>query len=162
MANDTLWRAFCRIGGLQDIVDDPRFRTNADRVTHRAETVARVREVLKARPRDEWIALLGDAGIPCSPLHTLGELSAHPHTVASGMVRTIDDPRYGPLRTVSQPLRFDGERTAIRRSPPAHGADGRAVLADAGFSADQIAALAAAGAVRLPTTTPDRPEESPT
>ena len=109
-----------------------------------------VRQALLRRTRDEWLALLSAAGIPCSPLHTLGELSAHPHTAASEMIRSQEDARLGTLRSVSQPLRFDGQRTALRRPPPAHGADGQAVLLAAGFSAEEIAALAAAGAVRLP------------
>ena len=104
----------------------------------------------RAPCRDEWVALLGEAGIPCSPLHTLGELSEHPHTRASGMVYSVDAGRYGSLRTVAQPLRFDGQRTAWRKAPPSHGADGQDVLLEAGFSAEQIAELAAAGAIRLP------------
>ena len=150
MANDGLWRRFCALAGLDDWVDRPGFATNAERVAQRAETVALVRTVLARKPRDEWLALLDEAGIPSSPLHTLGELSAHPHTQASGMVQQLHDERLGPWRTVSQPLRFNGQRTATRRAPPACGADGEAVLAQAGFDAEARQALAAAGAVRLP------------
>ena len=149
VANDGLWHSFCKVAGLGDSVDDRRFRSNADRVAHREETVALVRQALSRRTRDEWLALLSAAGIPCSPLHTLGELSAHPHTAASEMIRSQEDARLGALRSVSQPLRLDGQRTALRLPPPAHGADGQAVLLAAGFSADEIASLAAAGAVRL-------------
>ena len=154
VANDPLWRRFCALAQLDAIVDDPRFRSNADRVDHRGETVALVQQVLRTRSRDDWIAALTDAGIPCSPLHTLGELSAHPHTAASGMVREHDDPQWGALRTVAQPLRFDGERAAMRRAPPAHGADGAEVLRGAGFSEAEIAQLSASGAVRV---APDAP-----
>ncbi|MHB1375655.1 MAG: CaiB/BaiF CoA transferase family protein, partial [Thauera sp.] len=149
VANDALWRSFCAIVGLEDVVDDPRFRTNAARVEHRDETVAMVRKVLATRTRDEWLAALGAAGIPCSPLHSLGELSAHPHTHASQMVVSYDHPQLGELKTVSQPLRFDGERTAMRRPPPMHGQHGRDVLQEAGYGSDEIAALAASGAVKL-------------
>jgi crotonobetainyl-CoA:carnitine CoA-transferase CaiB-like acyl-CoA transferase len=157
VANDNLWRAFCRVADLGEAVDDPRFRTNADRVAHREETVALVRKALSFRSRDEWLSLLTEAGIPCSPLHTLGELSEHPHTVASGMVRSHEGAADGALRTVSQPLRFDGERTALRRPPPAHGADGREVLLSAGYSPEQIEALAMLGAVQLPKHTHELP-----
>jgi len=152
VANDALWRRFCAIAGLDAIVDDPRFRTNADRVTHREQTVELVRKTLAERTRDDWLHALADAGIPSSPLHTLGELSEHPHSTASGMLRTHDDPRWGALRSVAQPLRFDSQRTAMRRAPPSHGGDGDAVLHDAGFSASEIAALAASGAVQLKPT----------
>ena len=152
VANDGLWRSFCKIAELGGVVDHPRFRTNADRVAHRGETVALVRAVLAKKTRDEWIALLSAAGIPCSPLHSLGELSAHEHTAASGMVRHHEDAQYGALRTVAQPLRFDGERPGLRSMPPAHGADGASVLRAAGYSEAEISALAAAGVVKLPSS----------
>jgi len=149
VANDGLWRRFCALAGLQDWADRPGFASNAERVQNRAETVALVRAVLARRPRDEWLPLLAEAGIPSSPLHTLGELSAHPHTQASGMVQQLHDDQLGAWRTVSQPLRFDGARALTRTAPPRCGADGNQVLADAGFSADEVAALVAAGAVGL-------------
>lgn len=150
VANDGLWRSFCQVAGLDDIADEARFATNAARVAHRDETVARVRVALAGRGRDDWLARLAAAGIPCSPLHSLGELAAHPHTAASGMLQTHADARLGRLHTVAQPLRFDGQRTALRRLPPAHGADGREVLLAAGYSAEEIDALAASGSVQLP------------
>lgn len=151
VANDTLWRSFCAVAGLQSMVDDPRFRTNSDRVAHREQTVAIVRRALSTQGRDAWLTALNAAGIPCSPLHTLGELSRHPHTAASEMIREHTDAHYGALRSVSQPLRFDGERTAVRSLPPALGADGRTVLRAAGYSDDQIDQLAQSGALSLPT-----------
>lgn len=87
------------------------------------------------------------AGIPCSPLHTLGELAAHPHSQASWMIRSLHDPAIGDWQTVSQPLRFDGQRATPHRPPPSHGADARAVLAAAGMTDEEIAALIAAGVV---------------
>jgi crotonobetainyl-CoA:carnitine CoA-transferase CaiB-like acyl-CoA transferase len=149
VANDSLWRSFCAIVGLESVVDDPRFKLNADRVAHRAETVAMVRKVMATRTRDEWIKLLGDAGIPCSPLHSLGELSAHAHTAASEMVVHYDHPHLGELKTVSQPVRFDGERPALRSPPPTHGQHGLGVLQEAGYDAREIEALSASGAVKL-------------
>jgi crotonobetainyl-CoA:carnitine CoA-transferase CaiB-like acyl-CoA transferase len=149
VANDTLWRAFCKVAGLMDIVDDPKFSNNAARVAHRDETVAMVRKVMATRTRAAWLNDLGAVGIPCSPLHTLGELSAHPHTAASGMVYEYEHPQYGTTRAVAQPLRFGGERTAMRHAPPAHGAHGREVLLEAGFSEAEIDSMAKVGAVDL-------------
>lgn len=148
VANDGLWRRFCALAGLEAFVDRPEFRTNADRVRHREATVALVKAKLRERPRDAWIAALTEAGIPCSPLHTLGELAAHPHSAASEMIRTLQDPALGDWQTVSQPLRFDGERPVPQRPPPRHGEDGPAVLRRTGFSEAEIEALLAAGTVK--------------
>ncbi|MDB5731340.1 MAG: hypothetical protein JWQ03_1235 [Variovorax sp.] len=152
VANDGLWRLFCDAAGLQDKVDDPRFATNAARVANREETVAMVRGVLVTRGRNEWMEALGKVGIPCSPLHTLGELSAHPHTAASGMVYEYPNERLGPTRAVAQPLRFGGERTSLRRPPPALGEHGREVLRGAGYDDTQIDAMLSTGVIALPSS----------
>jgi crotonobetainyl-CoA:carnitine CoA-transferase CaiB-like acyl-CoA transferase len=141
VANDTLWVRFCKLAGLMDVVDDPRFRTNADRVRHREETEALVATVLRTRTRDAWLPALDEAGIPASPQHTLGELAQHPHTLASGMRFDYQHPQLGAMSGVAQPLRFDGERMPLRRPPPMHGEHTAQVLQEAGFTEAEIAAL---------------------
>lgn len=141
VANDTLWRKFCQLAGLMDVVDDARFRTNADRVRHRAETVALVAARMSTRTRDEWLPSLDAAGIPSAPLHSLGELSEHPHTRESGMKFEYDHPQLGRLQGIAQPLRFNGERTALRRPPPLHGQHSRDILHELGYSDEAIEQL---------------------
>lgn len=144
VANDSLWRRFCDLAGLQEVADDMRFRTNADRVKHREETVRVVAEVLRTRPRDAWLLALDQAGIPSSPLHTLGELSEHPHTQASGMRFDYTHPVLGPLHGIAQPLRIDGERMPLRRPPPLHGEHTEEVLRELGYADAEIAAVCGA------------------
>lgn len=145
VANDALWRAFCDVAGLGPLAQDPRFATNAARVLHRDETVARVQAALKAHPREHWIDALSEAGIPCSPIHTLGELSAHPHTEASGMVLELAHPALGALRSVAQPVRFDGQRPTPHRPVPLKGEHTREILLEAGVTADEVERLLSDG-----------------
>ncbi|VTU32067.1 CaiB/BaiF CoA transferase family protein [Variovorax sp. PBL-E5] len=148
VANDALWQRFCALAGLESVRDDPRFATNATRVEHRAQTLSLVSAAMRTRGRADWLQTLDAAGIPCSPLHTLGELSAHPHTRASGMVFEYEHPALGTLATVAQPLRFDGERTEVRRAAPMHGEHTREVLAELGYSEAEIVRLASKGEAR--------------
>ena len=137
VANDALWQSFCKVAGVPEIANLPHFRTGADRVKHRAECVAVVQEVLKERPREQWLRELEAAGIPCSPVHTLGELSAHPHTRASGMVFDYD----ATLKGVAPAVRVDGERPGNRTPPPALGAQSQEALRVAGYSQHEIDAM---------------------
>src|SRR5207344_2824695 len=86
VANDALWRKFCEIASLTAIADDPRFRTNADRVANRAATVGLVQSVMITRTSEEWVRLLGAAGIPASPINSFADATEHPHTQDSGLV----------------------------------------------------------------------------
>jgi crotonobetainyl-CoA:carnitine CoA-transferase CaiB-like acyl-CoA transferase len=144
VANDVLWRRFCAIAELEAFVNDPLFATNALRVANRVATVAMVSKTLKKKSRDFWLKALDQEGIPSSPLHTLAELSEHPHTTESGMRFEYEHPELGTVRSIAQPLRLDGERTSFRRHAPALGEHNQSILEELGFSETQIRALQSA------------------
>lgn len=133
VANDSLWRAFADLAGHPQWADDPRYATGAARVAHRAEVVAMVAAILLQKPRAEWLALLEARGIPTSPVNNLGQLTAHPHTAASGMVLSA-----GEFKTVASPFRAHGQRLPIYATPPALGEQGPAILGEFGFSPSEI------------------------
>ncbi len=142
IANDGFWQAFCDLVGRPELAADPRFATNAARVTERAALLPIVAEILAGRTRAQWLAELDARNIPCSPVQNLGELSAHPHTEASGMV--LHD---GAFRTVATPLRANGERPALRSRPPMLGEHSRTVLGELGYEEHKIDELIATGIV---------------
>lgn len=138
VANDALWKTFCELAGVPALIADPRFATTADRVNNRAETVAVVANVMRQKPRDEWLRLLEARGIPCSPVHTLGELDRHPQTVASDMILHYRDRDGHELKSVATPLRINGERLGLRTAPPRLGDDTVAILRELGHSDDKV------------------------
>ena len=138
VANDSFWQAFCQLSDEPELGADARFTTNGDRVANRAVLIPIVAAIVARRTRAEWLADLAASNIPSSPVHTLGELSEHPHTEGSGMI--LHD---GAFRTVATPLRADGERPALQRRPPALGEHTSSVLAKLGYGVDRIEALIA-------------------
>ncbi len=150
IANDGFWRSFCAMINDPALAEDPSFATNSARVANRAVLVPLVAEILKRRTRAEWMDDLTTRGIPSSPVHTLGELSAHAHTEQSGMIL-----RDGEYRTVASPLRANGARLSLRSRPPALGEHSRAVLADLGLDSNKIDALIANGVVGTSNLTND-------
>jgi len=159
VANDALWRRFCTLASLEGIVDDPRFRTNADRVTNRAATVGMVQAVMVSRTCDEWVRVLGEAGIPAAPISSFADVTEHPHTKASGIIIEYEHTTHGRLKTVGQPILFDGERNQPSSPPPMHGEHTTAILAGLGYSDADIGRLRDEKAifVHAPAPAPGQP-----
>ncbi len=111
--SDGLWE---RLRAALELPDDERFRTNPDRVRHRAELAAFLAERLRTRTSDEWEAELTAAGVPVSPLRDVGEAVEHEQTRALGILQQL-----GGGTTVSPPLSVDGERLRHRTPPPTLG-----------------------------------------
>lgn len=147
VANDNLWRKFCGVVGLAHIVDDPRFRTNADRVRNRAETLGRVQAALMTRPAVAWNEALAAAGVPCSPINSLAQLLRHPHSDASGIIVKYDHAQAGPLKSVGHPVRINGQARTAGRAPPALGQHTDEVLSELGMSPERIDVLRDAGVI---------------
>jgi formyl-CoA transferase len=141
VANDNLWRKFCGVAGLNAIVDDPKFRTNADRVKHRTETLRHVQAVVAAKTVEQWNAVLNEVGIPCSPINTIAQLLDHPHTKADKLIMQYDHPAVGRLHCIGNPVTFVGEERAPGLPPPTLGQHTDDVLTELGLSAGSIAEL---------------------
>lgn len=147
VANDGLWRAFCDVAGVPELAHDERFLTGADRVAHRKECEAVVADLMRRHTRAEWMERLNARGIPCSPVHSLGELSAHPHTAASDMLMHYTNAAGRGMKGVATPLRLDGDRLSLRSPPPALGQDSGDVLHELGYDDAQIAGLRDQGVI---------------
>lgn len=102
----------------------------------------RLREIMRAKTRDEWCALMEHTDVCFAPVLTMSEAAAHPHNVARGtFVEVAGAPQPAPAPRFSR-------TPALVDSPPAHpGQHSRSILADWGFAADRIEALIANGAV---------------
>ena len=103
----------------------------------------RVAEVFRSRTRAQWCELLEDTDVCFAPVLSLEEASSHPHNVARGTFVEVD----GIVQPAPAP-RFSRTPGAIQRPPAATGQHTTEVLADWGLSAERIAALEEAGAIR--------------
>jgi crotonobetainyl-CoA:carnitine CoA-transferase CaiB-like acyl-CoA transferase len=146
-ANQANWERIAEALGHPEWRDDPRFRTNTDRMANLEELVRLMNTVLFTRTRAEWIELFDAAGVPCGPVHSVGEALSHPQTVARGMVVETQHPAAGPTKAIGCPVHFSETPTAVKRPAPLLGEHTREVLRDYGYSDSEIDGFVAEGVV---------------
>lgn len=118
---DSLFLRLSKVLGHPEWPEDPRFKTNPDRVQNRNAINNAITEVMQKDTRAHWQEVLEDGGIPNAPILHMGEVLAHPQTEALGIVQK--DPAIDDMRLVGLPMKFDGERPPYRRTPPDLGQD---------------------------------------
>jgi crotonobetainyl-CoA:carnitine CoA-transferase CaiB-like acyl-CoA transferase len=112
--NDAQFARVAALVGEPAWAEDPRYATNAARVTHRDELVSALAARFRAAPRDAWVARLVAAGVPATPVLSLPEALADPQAAARGLVAEVTDPVAGRIATVASP--FGGAaRPRVRR-----------------------------------------------
>ncbi|MFZ4806142.1 MAG: CaiB/BaiF CoA transferase family protein [Hyphomicrobiaceae bacterium] len=147
-SNQKIWQQFVAVLGAPQLAEDPRFRTNADRMGHLPDLVAALTPYFKTRTTAEWLAILEQAGVPAGPVLSVTEMHAHPQTIARNMVPEVTHPVAGTVKTIGLPVKFSATPGAVTRPGPLFGQHTREVLAEAGLTADEIEALIASGAVK--------------
>jgi crotonobetainyl-CoA:carnitine CoA-transferase CaiB-like acyl-CoA transferase len=148
VGSESLWRSFCRVAGLEALVADPRFATNALRVTNYEALRARLVPVLAARRVDEWLSALDAAGVPCGRVRSVPDALEGPQVAARGLLLEIDHPTLGRGRYVGNPIHLDGAGRGSALPPPLLGQHTREVLGlRLGLSEAEIEALGRDGVV---------------
>ena len=148
VGSDKLWRIFCPLLGLDDMLDDPRYATNATRGANRASLIARLEEVFLTKTYEEWEALLLPAGVPMGAINTIDTVVEHPQVKARGMLVECEHPIAGKVRIVGPPVRLSGTPGASREPAPLLGQHTDQVLRERlGLGDDGIARLRRAGAI---------------
>ena len=151
VGNDGQFRRLCELVGEPAVAQDPRFATNDARVRHREACDRTVAAWMAARSTEAWVALLSAESVPCSPVRSVDQVFADPHTQARGMEVAIHDPTLarGEVRLLGNPIHASATPPTYRRPPPRVGEHGREVLEELGLATAEIEALAARGVVSL-------------
>jgi len=147
MPDDAAWVKLCKVLGREEWLDEARFATKKGRFDSMAEIVERIDGALATKTRDEWGALFDEHGMIWGPALGLHEVVQDSQAEALGLFPTMEHPERGEYRTVSIPMRFHTADVGPRHPAPEIGADTRSVLGDAGYTDDEVAALAGRGVI---------------
>ena len=147
-ATAEMWKRLCEVLELQQLVDDPRYATNAARIERRLELKALIEARLKERKRHEWTQLLLAADIPAGPINNLADVFADEQVVHSRLVEEVQHTQLGAILQVGSPITFDGRLGgSIRRAPPVLGEHTFEVLREHGYAQEDLQALVRAGVI---------------
>ena len=135
------WRGFCKVAGREDLLNDPRFLTPALRDENADDRLNLIQEVLLEKPAAEWLQALDDAGVPCAPVLTRKQMIEHPQIKASEIVVEYEHQHAGRLRQARPAARFEGTPTSIRQGAPLLGEHTYDLLAEVGYSDQDINAM---------------------
>jgi crotonobetainyl-CoA:carnitine CoA-transferase CaiB-like acyl-CoA transferase len=130
VGNDGQFTRLCQAIGAGDLVTDPRFTRNADRVKNRAALVTRLQAVFAEEPVTHWIDRLDAAGVPVGGVNGLDQVFADPQVVSRGLRIDLPHATLGTAPGVASPIRLSDADIGATSAPPALGADTRQVLSD--------------------------------
>ncbi|MGH3354298.1 MAG: CaiB/BaiF CoA transferase family protein, partial [Nocardioidaceae bacterium] len=143
-------RTFNRLAAAmdrQDMVTDPRYATNRDRVERRDEVNAIVDDWFQARSSEQIEEELNRHGVPVSPVNSIADIFEDPHYAARDMLVEVEHPKLGTLRLPGVTPKFSQTPGQVRRSGPTLGEHNHEVYAELGLTAEDLAALEERGVI---------------
>jgi crotonobetainyl-CoA:carnitine CoA-transferase CaiB-like acyl-CoA transferase len=151
-ANQANWERIADALGHPEWRDDPRYATNSARMQNLDSLVQSMEAVLGEHSQAHWLEVFDRAGVPVGPVHSIGEALSHPQAIARGMVVDLVHPVAGPTKALGCPIHFSRTATQVRRPAPMLGEHTRELLAEYGYTAEDIDAFLAAGVVEDAST----------
>jgi formyl-CoA transferase len=146
-ANERIFRRMCDALDHPEWKALPEFADNASRVRHRAALAERIEAVTLTRPRSHWLRIFEANDVPCGPINDYREVFEDPQVRARQMALEVDHPALGRVRSLGSPIKLSVTPADPQRRAPMLGEHGDAILREAGYSDEAIAALRADRAV---------------
>jgi formyl-CoA transferase len=151
--NDKQWENFFKATGRDDLRSDPKFATFAGRAVNIDTVYGELARIFETRTTAEWSELLTKADVPVMPMHDLEGMLQDPHLVATGFFPVVDHPTEGPIHSMKVSATWSETPAETKRLAPRLSEHCEEVLREAGFSADEIAALIRDGVTRAAPNT---------
>ncbi|MGF6640758.1 formyl-CoA transferase [Paraburkholderia sp. MM5496-R1] len=141
-----VWAKICNVIGKEEWATDPDYATAPARLPRLKEIFAEIERWTMTKTKFEAMQILNGYDIPCGPILSMKEIAAEPSLRKTGTIVEVDHPKRGKYLTVGNPIKLSDSPTDVKRSPLL-GEHTDEVMAELGYSAEQITALRTAGAI---------------
>ena len=140
-SGDEMFSRLCAALDTEELRGDPRFADGPARGRNRAALNEAVAAVTRTATTAEWVERLNRGGVPSGPVYSLDRTFADPQVRHIGMAAPVDHPTRGRIELVGQPVRFHRTPWRLRNASPEMGQHTGAILADLGYSEEEIDTL---------------------
>jgi formyl-CoA transferase len=144
---ERMWTQFCQAMGLDDLLEDPRFSRNGNRVQNREPLSSRIEDLTRTLTTAEIVDRLEAVEVPCGPIYTLDGVFNDPQTEHLGLRRNFTHPKVGKFDTTGFPYRIKDRPLDVRYPPPLLGEQTDEILSGLGYESASIAELRKQGVI---------------
>ena len=136
-----IWEDFARTLGLSELISRPEYATAPNRSKNRDALNAEINAITEQRSSDHWVTAFNEAGVPCGPIYSIDEVFEDKQVEHLGLAQNVPNAENRPIRLVAQPFSLSRTPSKLVAPPPDLGEQTDEVLAEFGFSQEEIAAL---------------------
>ncbi|MEO0246984.1 MAG: CoA transferase [candidate division WOR-3 bacterium] len=147
VGNEEQWKRFCKVIEREDLLTDPRFETNANRLENRDILIPIIEDIIKQKSAEYWLTRLDEAHIPAGPINTVDKAINDEQVRARNFIQEIDHPTAGKIKLMKNPIHFGDIDLDIYRHPPLLGEHTEEILLELGYNHEEIKNLKAKGII---------------